>query len=204
MTKAYYKVQKDLIREVGCEAAILFAHLENLSISYFGGKEFYQQQHRICADLNLSKHKVIAATKKLIEAKLIKVIEESGKKHKYKILTGKEIEPEAVKNLNRSGKEIEPLAVKILNCEDEANIDEDLIEESTDEKQKDPSETVTHERTSEELKQERMDVFLKGEMFDNSIFEETKQKSVIEETKEKKTVTDLSAAMLQFIHEFDY
>jgi hypothetical protein len=162
----YYKVRKDLIKEVGIEAALLFAHLENLQNSFFKDIEFYQQQHRICKDLGLSKHKISVATQKLVEAELIEVFYKTGKKMQYRILTSKESLPlleksktRNRKNQSKSGKESKPLlkesskeslplAVKNLNREDEDSII-DLDLSAKDEKQKDPSQFITHERKAE-------------------------------------------------------
>jgi DNA-binding transcriptional regulator GbsR (MarR family) len=162
----FYKVRKDLIKNLGPEAAILFAHLENLQNSFFKDIEFYQQQHRMCADLGLSKHQISVATQKLIDAELIETIHFNGQKKQYRILTSKESLPllekpktrkRKMKNksskkskplLQESSKESLPLAVKNLNREDEdSSLDVDLS--AKDEKQKDPSQFVTHVREAE-------------------------------------------------------
>jgi DNA-binding transcriptional regulator GbsR (MarR family) len=220
-THPYYKVRKDLIKSVGLEAALLFAHLENLQESFFKDIDFYQQQHRMSKDLSLSKHQISVATQKLIDAELIETIHINGQKKQYRILTGKESLPlleesktrkrkvksnsgkESKPLLLESSKESLPLAVKNLNREDEdSNLDLDLS--TKDEKQKDPLESITHERTREELIEERMNSFLEGEMLNESVYEETKEKSVIDNSVPKKPVSDLSPKMLQFIHEFEY
>jgi hypothetical protein len=162
----YYKVRKDLIKDLGLVAATLFAHLENLQNSFFKDIEFYQQQHRICADLGLSKHQISIATQKLIDAELIETIHINGQKKQYRILTGKKSLPlleelktrkqkmksnsgkESLLLSNKSGLESLPLAVKNLNREDEDSIlDVDLS--AKDGKKRDPSQFITHEREAE-------------------------------------------------------
>jgi DNA-binding MarR family transcriptional regulator len=164
--QSYYKVRKDLIKDLGLVAATLFAHLENLQNSFFKDIEFYQQQHRICADLGLSKHQISIATQKLIDAELIETIHINGHKKQYRIFSGKESKPlleesktrkRKMKNNSgkdslllsgKSGLDSLPLAVKNLYCKDEDSIlDVDLSSE--DGKKRDPSQFVTHEREAE-------------------------------------------------------
>jgi len=201
----YYKVRKDLIICLGTDAAILFAHLENLQNSFFKDLEFYQQQHRMLKDLGLSKYQISIATQKLIDAELIETIHMNGKKKQYKILSGKDslllLEKEKTrkrKNENQSGKEFKPLliesskeslplAVKNLNRKDEdSSIDVDLSAE--DGKKRDPSESITHERTREELDLEYM---LSGDWLNDAVFKETPYKTTLVNSVEKsKTLSD--------------
>jgi hypothetical protein len=150
MTEAYFKITKRLGKELGWEAAALYAHLRDLSKNFFGGKDFYQQQSRICKDLNLSKHKIIALTQKLVEKELIEIQEHPGKKHKYRILTGKDSLP----LLEESSKESKPLAVKNLNREDKELIREDLRGLKTKNKKTHLSLIRTSAQTNNVLKKE--------------------------------------------------
>ena len=201
----FWKIRKDVHLNLGWQSALLFAHLENLQNSFFKDLEFYQQQHRISKDLGLSKHQISIATQKLIHAGLIETFYTNGNKKQYKILTGKEslplLEKEKTrkrKNENQSGKESKPLlresskeslplAVKNLNHEDEdSSIDVDLS--AKDGKKRDPSESITRERTKEELDLEYM---LSGDWLNENVFKETPYKTTLVNSVEKsKTLSD--------------
>ena len=72
-TTGYWAVNKKLVREIGLVPTALLQHLIDLE-EVLLGQDFWQQQSRICDELNLSEYEVRKATGVLKEKGFVKVV----------------------------------------------------------------------------------------------------------------------------------
>lgn len=71
-SRNYICYNKDVAKIFGPNVAIVFAELVNLC-DYFGGKEFYFEQEKLCNDTALSKYQLREAMKILVENGIVTV-----------------------------------------------------------------------------------------------------------------------------------
>ena len=69
--QAHWNINKHLTKELGLNATLLLQHFIDLQSSFFKDGTFWQQQERICADLNMGTKPFRAARKVLADKGLI-------------------------------------------------------------------------------------------------------------------------------------
>lgn len=86
-TSAYFTLNKEVIKRVGIEAALLLQHLIDIDDSFFNGRDdFYQQESRLAKDTFLSIRDVRKAKKVLVESGAISVVKRgTPAKHHFQI-----------------------------------------------------------------------------------------------------------------------
>jgi hypothetical protein len=71
---AFFVINKQIMKKVGLEAALLLQHLIDLEDNYFKGIEFYQQVSRLIEDTTLSEHQIREAKRVLVDTGAISIV----------------------------------------------------------------------------------------------------------------------------------
>lgn len=71
---SYWMLNKTLVRQLGCEEALLLQHFIDLQFKVFGGNEFFQQYDRIQDELGFGERTVRRIINKLSSADILSVV----------------------------------------------------------------------------------------------------------------------------------